>query len=284
MEEVVPEGVKQELEQVTAIYNMIVEFFVAYSFQIIGALIIMLLGFWIAGKVSNWVFKLTQRHDLDITLSRFVTSCTKILIIAMVAIVALNKLGISVTPLLAMIGAIGLGAGLAVQGLLSNYSSGLTIVLTRPFVVGDTISVQDVTGLVKEVHLSHTLLTNEDGVDISIPNKHIVGEIIHNSKANTLAELAIDIAYSEDAEAAIAEISRVIAGFEEVSSDPKPQVGIEAFAASGVTIGYRVWLPTEKYFDTLYRINLAVFNALKAKGVEIPFPQREVRILNPEAK
>jgi small conductance mechanosensitive channel len=284
MEEVVPEGVKQELEQVTAIYNMIVEFFVAYSFQIIGALIIMLLGFWIAGKVSNWVFKLTQRHDLDITLSRFVTSCTKILIIAMVAIVALNKLGISVTPLLAMIGAIGLGAGLAVQGLLSNYSSGLTIVLTRPFVVGDTISVQDVTGLVKEVHLSHTLLTNEDGVDISIPNKHIVGEIIHNSKANTLAELAIDIAYSEDAEAAIAEISRVIAGFEEVSGDPKPQVGIEAFAASGVTIGYRVWLPTEKYFDTLYRINLAVFNALKAKGVEIPFPQREVRILNPEAK
>jgi small conductance mechanosensitive channel len=284
MEEVVPEGVKQELEQVTAIYNMIVEFFVAYSFQIIGALIIMLLGFWIAGKVSNWVFKLTQRHDLDITLSRFVTSCTKILIIAMVAIVALNKLGISVTPLLAMIGAIGLGAGLAVQGLLSNYSSGLTIVLTRPFVVGDTISVQDVTGLVKEVHLSHTLLTNEDGVDISIPNKHIVGEIIHNSKANTLAELAIDIAYSEDAEAAIAEISRVIAGFEEVSGDPKPQVGIEAFAASGVTIGYRVWLPTEKYFDSLYRINLAVFNALKAKGVEIPFPQREVRILNPEAK
>jgi small conductance mechanosensitive channel len=284
MEEVVPEGVKQELEQVTAIYNMIVEFFVAYSFQIIGALIIMLLGFWIAGKVSNWVFKLTQRHDLDITLSRFVTSCTKILIIAMVAIVALNKLGISVTPLLAMIGAIGLGAGLAVQGLLSNYSSGLTIVLTRPFVVGDTISVQDVTGLVKEVHLSHTLLTNEDGVDISIPNKHIVGEIIHNSKANTLAELAIDIAYSEDAEAAIAEISRIIAGFEEVSGDPKPQVGIEAFAASGVTVGYRVWLPTEKYFDSLYRINLAVFNALKAKGVEIPFPQREVRILNPEAK
>ncbi|BFM17660.1 small-conductance mechanosensitive channel MscS [Maricurvus nonylphenolicus] len=284
MEEVVPDGVKQELEQVTAIYNMIVEFFVAYSFQIIGALIIMLLGFWIAGKVSNWVFNLTQRHNLDITLSRFVTSCTKVLIIAMVAIVALNKLGISVTPLLAMIGAIGLGAGLAVQGLLSNYSSGLTIVLTRPFVVGDTISVQGVTGLVKEVHLSHTLLTNEDGVEISIPNKHIVGEIIHNSKANTLAELAIDIGYGEDAETAIEEINRVIAGFEEVCSDPKPQVGIEAFAASGVTIAYRVWLPTEKYFDSLYRINLDVFNALKAKGVEIPFPQREVRILNPEAK
>lgn len=284
MEEVVPEGVKQELEQVTAIYNMIVEFFVAYSFQIIGALIIMLLGFWIAGKVANWVFALTQRHNLDITLSRFVTSCTKILIIAMVAIVALSKLGISVTPLLAMIGAIGLGAGLAVQGLLSNYSSGLTIVLTRPFVVGDTITVQGVSGLVKEVHLSHTLLTNEDGVDIMIPNKHIVGEIIHNSQANTLAEIAIDIAYSADPEIAIAAINDALSAFEEISGEPKPQVGIEVFAGSGITIGIRAWLPTVKYFDTLYRVNLAVFNALKDKDIEIPFPQREVRILNPEAQ
>ncbi|GGB93489.1 mechanosensitive ion channel protein [Marinobacterium zhoushanense] len=275
------ESVKQELEQVQEIYNLVVEFFVTYSFQIVGAIIILLLGLWVASKVSNWSLALMQRHNLDITLSRFVASCVKILIIAMVAVVALGKLGISVTPLLAMIGAVGLGAGLAVQGLLSNYSAGLTIVLTRPYVVGDTISVQGVTGQVKEVHLSHTLLTNEDGVEISIPNKHVVGEIIHNSHANTLAEVSIDIAYSADPEHACNLLKSTLVKFsDEICQEPAPQVGIEAFGESGITLGIRIWLPTERYYDLLYKANLAMFNALKAEGIEIPFPQREVRLLN----
>ncbi|MBV1787605.1 mechanosensitive ion channel family protein [Marinobacterium sp. D7] len=275
------ESVKQELAQVQEIYNLVVEFFVNYSFQIVGAVIVLLLGLWVASKVSNWSLALMQRHNLDITLSRFIASCVKILIIAMVAVVALGKLGISVTPLLAMIGAVGLGAGLAIQGLLSNYSAGLTIVLTRPYVVGDTISVQGVTGQVKEVHLSHTLLTNEDGVEISIPNKHVVGEIIHNSHANTLAEVSIDIAYSADPEQACNLLKSTLATFgDEICQEPGPQVGIEAFGESGITLGIRIWLPTERYYDLLYRANLAMFNALRAEGIEIPFPQREVRLLN----
>jgi len=278
------ESVKQELVQFQAIYNQVVEFFVNYSFQIVGALIVLLLGLWVAGKVSNWSLALMQRHNLDITLSRFIASCVKILIVAMVAIVALGKLGISVTPLIAMIGAVGLGAGLAIQGLLSNYSAGLTIVLTRPYIVGDTIQVQGVSGQVKEVHLSHTLLTNEDGVDISIPNKHVVGEIIHNSHANTLAEIAIDIAYSADPEQAAERLKSALAEFgDDICQDPSPQVGIQAFGESGITLGVRVWLPTERYYDLLYRINLALFNALKEAGIEIPFPQREVRLLNRES-
>ncbi len=275
------ETVKQELVQFQEIFNMVVQFFVNYSFQILGAILILMLGLLMASKVSNWSLALMQRHNLDVTLSRFIASCVKILIVAMVAVVALGKLGISVTPLIAMIGAVGLGAGLAIQGLLSNYSAGLTIVLTRPYVVGDTIQVQGVSGLVKEVHLSHTLLTNEDGIEISIPNKHVVGEIIHNSHANTLAEVAIDIAYSADPEHASKLLKSVLAGFdEEICQDPAPQVGIEAFGESGITLGVRVWIPTERYYDLLYRVNLALFKALKEAGIEIPFPQREVRLLN----
>lgn len=275
------ETVKQELVQFQEIFNMVVQFFVNYSFQILGAILILMLGLLLASKVSNWSLALMQRHNLDVTLSRFIASCVKILIVAMVAVVALGKLGISVTPLIAMIGAVGLGAGLAIQGLLSNYSAGLTIVLTRPYVVGDTIQVQGVSGLVKEVHLSHTLLTNEDGIEISIPNKHVVGEIIHNSHANTLAEVAIDIAYSADPEHASELLKSVLAGFdEEICQDPAPQVGIEAFGESGITLGVRVWIPTERYYDLLYRVNLALFKSLKEAGIEIPFPQREVRLLN----
>ncbi|SEG19113.1 mechanosensitive ion channel family protein [Marinobacterium lutimaris] len=276
------EQVTQELAQFQEIYGIVVEFFVNYSFHIVGAILIMLVGLWVAGKISGMVFALTQRHNLDITLSRFIASCVKVILVAMVAIVALGKLGISVTPLVAMIGAVGLGAGLAVQGLLSNYSAGLTIVLTRPFVVGDTISVQGVTGLVKEVHLSHTMVTNEDGVEISIPNKHIIGEIIQNSHQHMLAELSIDIAYSAKPERAIAALNRALAEYsEELCQDPTPQVGIEKFADSGITIGIRAWIPTERYYELLYKVNLSLFNALKAEGIEIPFPQREVRLLNP---
>lgn len=278
----IPASVVQELSQVTAIYNLIVEFFVAYSFQIVGAIIILLLGFWVASKVSKWVFALTQRHHLDVTLSRFITSCTKILIITMVAVIALGKLGVSVTPLLAMIGAVGLGAGLAIQGLLSNYSAGLTIVITRPFVVGDTIRVQDVSGMVKEVHLSHTLLTNEDGVEISIPNKHIVGEIIHNSQANTLAEISIDIGYGEKPEVAIAVIRHALARLPVVGQQPTPLIGVEVFASSGIRLGVRVLLPTARYFELLYQTNLAIFNALKDNNIEIPFPHQDIRILKSE--
>lgn len=274
------QSVQQELEQVAAIYSLVTEFFVNYSFQLVGAFIIFLLGLWIAGKISRWVFRLTQHHQLDITLSRFIASFAKILVIAMVAIVALNKLGISVTPLLAMIGAIGLGAGLAVQGLLSNYSAGMTIILTRPFVVNDTISVKNVTGQVKEVHLAFTLLTNEDGVQISIPNKHIIGEIIHNSGAHSLAEIQLGIAYSANPELAISTINEALAAFDSIAQSPKAQVGIEGFGASSIDLGLRVWLPTDSFYQLLYQINLAVFNALKEKGIAIPFPQQEVRLLN----
>jgi small conductance mechanosensitive channel len=270
---------EQEIQQAQAIYNLITEFFVNYSFQIIGALIIFGLGILVARKVSDLVLKLCEKKELDITLSRFAASTTKLAIIVMVAVIALGKVGISVTPFIAAIGALGLGAGLAMQGLLSNYGAGLNIILTRPFVVGDTIRVKGVAGLVMEVHLAVTVLADEDDVVITIPNRHIIGEIIHNSSADTLAEETVGISYDSDPEKAIAVIRKAIEETDNVTTDRPPQVGIEDFADSSINIGIRFWAPTNRYFDTRYRANAAIFNALKANGIDIPFPQREVRIL-----
>ena len=270
---------EQEIQQAQAIYNLIAEFFVNYSFQILGALIIFVLGILVARKVSAIVLKLCERKELDITLSRFAASATKIAIIVMVAVIALGKVGISVTPFLAAIGALGLGAGLAMQGLLSNYGAGLNIILTRPFVVGDTIRVKGVAGLVKEVNLACTLLADEDDVAITIPNRHIIGEIIHNSNADTLAEETVGISYASDPDKAIAVIRQALAETDKVNQERPPQVGIEDFADSSINIGIRFWAPTTHYFDTRYRSNAAIFGALKAAGIEIPFPQREVRML-----
>jgi len=151
---------EQELQQAQEIYNLMVEFMVNYSFQIVGAIIIVLLGMFVGKKVSGLIENLMVRKNIDVTLSHFAAGFVKILIVAMTAIIALGKIGISVTPFVAAIGAVSLGAGLALQGLLSNYGAGLSIIVARPFIVGDTISVQGVTGIVKEVKLAYTVLSN----------------------------------------------------------------------------------------------------------------------------
>lgn len=274
------EQLGKELEQAQEIYKLVVEFFVNYSFQILGALLIFMIGLLVARKVSAVIFNFCQKKELDITLSRFIASATKIVVLVMVGIIALGKIGISITPFLAAVGALSLGAGLAVQGLLSNYGAGLNIILTRPFVVGDTISVQGVSGQVKEVQLAFTVLTNEDGEQITIPNRHIVGEIIHNSFEYTLAELSIGIAYSEDPEKAIRLITNCLSDLDGVTDDKRPQVGIEGFGDSSINIGIRIWLPTQHYFALQYEANRRIFAALQEDGVVIPFPQQEVRVLN----
>lgn len=270
---------EQELEQVTEVYNLIVTYLVTYSFQILGAIIILAIGFFLGRRLSNLVLKLCEARDLDITLSRFFASCTRIAVVASAVVIALPKLGIQITPFIAAIGALGLGAGLAIQGLLSNYGAGLSIILSRPFVVGDTIRVQGVWGVVKEVHLAFTMLTNEDGEIITIPNKHIVGEIIHNSQADTVLELSVGIAYSSDTEAAIAAITEKLSQVEGLSQSRPVQIGIESFGDSSVNLGIRCWVKTEQFYEVKFLSNQLIFDALKDKGIEIPYPQREVRML-----
>ena len=188
-----------ELQQVEKYYNLITEYLVTYSMQIVGAILILVFGLWISQKVSNMVAALMQRHNIDITLTNFISNVIKVLLIIMFLIIALGKIGISVTPFVAAIGAASLGAGLALQGMLSNYGAGLAIIATRPFVVGDTIEVKGVSGQVKTIELGYTILINEEKVEITIPNKHIVGEILHNSFSYSLVKGEIDIAYDANA-------------------------------------------------------------------------------------
>jgi small conductance mechanosensitive channel len=274
---------EEELQQAQEIYNLIVNYLVTYSFQILAAIIIMLLGNLVAKKVSAFLEGFMVNKGLDITLSRFAASFVKIVIIAFAAITALDMLDISVTPFVAAVGALSLGAGLALQGLLSNYGAGVSIIVARPFVVGDTIKVQGVTGVVKEVKLAYTILSNEDEVEITIPNRHIVGEIIHNSQENSIIESTVGIAYASDTERAIAVILRAVTSTEGVSAAKPPQIGIDNFGDSSIDIGMRYWVPTDKLFATKYRVNQAVFKALEENGIEIPFPQRDVHLLSAEA-
>ncbi|MDG2176999.1 MAG: mechanosensitive ion channel [Gammaproteobacteria bacterium] len=269
---------EEELQQAQEVYDMIVNYMVTYSFQIVGAIIIMVLGMYVGRKIADLIENIMVKKSIDVTLSHFAASFVKIIIISFTAIIALGKLGISVTPFVAAIGALSLGAGLALQGLLSNYGAGISIIVARQFIVGDTISVLGVTGVVKEVKLDLTRLGNEDGVDITIPNKHIVGQIIHNSGESSVVESSIGIASASDAEEAISVIRQAVVNTAGVHKT-KPQVGIEAFGDSSINIGMRFWVKTEALFDTQYKVNLAVFRVLAKNNIEIPFLQRHVHLI-----
>lgn len=270
----------EQIEQFQQIWQIVMNFLVNYSFQLIGALFVFILGLIVAKRVAGVVVNLCQRKNLDITLSQFIGNVSKIVVLTMIAIVCLNMIGISVTPFVAAIGALGLGAGLAVQGLLSNFGAGLNIILTRPFVVGDTIKVQGELGVVKEIRLAYTLLTDEDGVNILVPNRHIVGEILHNSHNYSLLELSVGVAYDSDLNNVLNLLNEAVKSHDSLAKEPAPQIGIGEFADNAVNIDMRFWVLTEKLFETKFQLNKIIWDTLCEHNITIPFPQRDVNIVH----
>ena len=271
-----------ELETIQQIYNVIVEFIINYSFQILGAIIILIVGAKLAGWLGRLVTNLCEKKNVDITLARFLGNVVKILTLTFVIIIAIGKFGISIAPFIAALGAIAFGASFAISGPVSNYGAGLVIILSRPFVIGDTITINNVSGLVEEIHLATTILTTEDDEKITIPNKHIIGEILLNSYNNRIVESSVGISYQDDPEKAIEVIREALSKINDICSEPPPQIGIEAFGESSIDLGMRYWVPTKKYFQTLYRGNLVVHKALKEAQITIPFPQRDVNLTRSE--
>jgi len=271
---------QDEIKTVQKLINIVIDFFVNYSFQVVGAILVLVIGVVVARAVSSFFLKLFEKKEFDITLSKFIAATVKGIILGFAFIVAIGKFGITIAPFIAALAAMAFGASFAIQGPLANYGAGLVIILTRPFVVGNTIKVSDVSGIVDEIKLGATILTDEDGVKITIPNKHIVGEIIHNSEERKIVEEMVGISYDSDPEKAIQIIKEALEAFQEISKEPPPQIGIQEFGDSSINIGLRYWIPTNKYFKILYQVNLSVYKHLKAKNIAIPFPQRDVHIVS----
>lgn len=269
-----------QLTSLQKLIDTLIEFSVSYSFQVLGALIVLVIGFVIGRWVSELVLKICQGRKLDITLSKFIAGVVKISILAFATIIALGKFGITIAPFVAAIGAAIFGATYALQGPLSNYGAGLTIILGRPFVVGDTVTVNDVSGIVEEVKLACTTLLTEDGVRITIPNKKIVGEILYNSKSNRVVDGVVGVSYDNDPEAAINLVKKTVGRFSEVVTNPPAQIGIKEFGDSSINIGYRYWVPTTKFYQLSGAINLAIFKAFQEAEINIPFPQRDVHVIS----
>ncbi len=265
-------NVEQNVKQASKLLDTLIEFAVNYGFQIVGALVFLLIGLKLAGWLGGKVRALCVKRDIDVTLAGFIGNVVRIVVIVFVAVITLGNFGISIAPLIALAGASAFGATVALQGPLSNYGAGLSIVLSRPFTVGDTITVRDVSGVVDKVSLAQTVLVSEDGERISIPNKEIVGQVLLNTRTRRLVETKIAVAQSTDVAKAVDAIKSAIGGFAETRDGSPPQVGVHDFAYGGLVLGARFWVPSERYFQLRYAINQAILESLRGAGTPFLAP------------
>ncbi len=199
--------------------------------------------------------------------------------LGLVLVVALQNLGVQLLPLIAGIGIAGAGVALAMQGVLSNVAAGLTIIFTKPFRIGEYISIAGEEGEVRSISLFSTVLRHADLSDVVIPNRKIVGEILHNYGTIRQLALAVHVGYQEDFDAAARAAHEVLAANPRVLREPAPVVLVAALADSSVEIGVRPWVAVGDYGSATGEINQALVQAFRARGIGIPPPQQEVRLL-----
>jgi len=268
---------------VQTVFDTSATFLVNYGFEVIGAIVVLFVGAKLSKWLSGATLKFMTRRDIDPTVSSFAAGTVRGAVLSFAIIVALGKFGITIAPIIAAIGALAFGSTMAMQGVLSNFGGGLSLLLFRPFRNGDTIQVADVSGVVESVKLGATTLIDEDGVRITVPNRHIVGEVLRNSLGHRIVESKVGIGYQDDPEQAIAAIRGALSRIPDVQQTPAPTIGIQEFGDSAIVMGYRYWVPSKQVIQLSYAVNLAVFKALKEARISIPFPQREVRMLGPSA-
>ena len=256
-----------------------VDLLIRYGFQVLGAIVILAVGLLLARWVGAGLARALERRALEPPVRVLMVRVVKVVVLIFTLVVALDKFGFQVAPLVAGIGVAGLGIGIALQGVLSNLVAGLSIILTKPFRVGEYIQLVGVQGEVSKIELFSTSLVNLDRSRVVIPNRRIVGEILHNFGAVRQLGLTVGVAYGSNLSQAQTMIREVLAANPRVLKDPAPVVGIVALGDSAVTIGIAPWVAVADYLTAQAEIYQAVLERFRAGRIEIPFPQREVRML-----
>jgi small conductance mechanosensitive channel len=247
--------------------------------KLLVAIIVMTAGYFTANWVAAGLGRMLQKLELEPPVRQLLLSITRVLVLIVFAIMALQNLGVELLPLVAGLGVAGAGIALAMQGVLGNLVAGLTIILTRPFRVGEYISIVGEEGQVAEIRLSSTTLSHLDLSQVVIPNRKIVGEILHNYGRVRQLQIEVGVAYDTDLNHALSTVREVLKANPRVLENPAPVIHVSQLADSSVTIGIRPWTSTTDYGPSAGEIRKALVEAFRARGIIIPFPQREVRLL-----
>lgn len=255
-------------------------FIVAYGFQIVGALLILAGGFILAKWVGNILMKALMKREMEPPLRTLLVRIVRLLIFLLTFVIALDKFGVNVTTLVTGIGVAGVGVGLAMQGVLGNLIAGLFIIFVKPFRVGEYIELLGVQGEVKNIELFSTQLLHPDRSRVIIPNRKIVGEILHNFGSMRQFTLKFSVPYNTNISQAVALIREIVVNHPRVIKDPAPGVGISEFGDSAIVISVSPWTSVKDYGAAQGELNQSIYQRLLDAKISSPFPQHEIRILN----
>jgi small conductance mechanosensitive channel len=260
----------------------------AYGLQVLGAIVVLIVGWIASGLGARWTAKgLAKTGRVDATLTGFLSSLVKYLILIVMVIMVLNLFGVQTTSLIAVLGAASLAIGLALQGTLSNVAAGVMLLLFRPFKVGDYIEGGGQAGTVKTITLFVSELATPDNVQIIVPNSQLWGSAIKNYKnysfhATRRVDMVLGISYEDDVEKAVGIVEQMAQDDGRVLADPPPQIVVGELGASSVDIVIRLWCNAADYWTLKFDMTKALKLRMDAEGISIPYPQRTVHVVGVE--
>lgn len=268
------------LTQVEKYTELAVRYGTEYGIKIAGALLIFLIGKWVAGKIVLLIKKGMEKAGVDPTLISFAANATYVALIVVVVIAAISNLGVETTSFVAVFGAAGLAVGLALKDTLSNVGAAVLIIFFRPFKVGDFIEASGVMGTVSAMNLFSTTLTTSDNRAIIIPNGALIaGNIINYTGNNTRRiDMTFQIGYKDNIHNAKEVVMGVLQSHEKVLKDPEPIVAVGALERDGVQLIARPWVAVDDYWNVMFEITESVKLEFDRHGITVPFPQMDLHV------
>ena len=266
-----------------SVKDQIIAFLVKYGIQAVGGLIIFVCGLFLAGAVGRVVKKSLTRFKLEPPVELLIVRGVKLIIIVFALILTVAKIGVEIAPLVAGMGVVGVGIGLAMQGVLANFVAGLVIIFTKPFRVGEYIELVGESGVVNMIDLLSTRLSHFDKSIVVIPNRKIVGEIFHNYGAIRQLDLAIGVNYDSDLRAVERAVRDVLARNPKILKEPVAGYGVTELDDSSINIAIKPWVSIHDFPSVPGELYQAIVETFREQRIQMPFPQREIRILNYDA-
>lgn len=263
-----------------AIIDTVLEYGALYGLRLLGAVIILLVGRWVAKVVRRVVERLMGNSQVDATLIKFTGNLVYTLLMVVVVLAALNQIGVQTTSFIAIIGAAGLAIGFALQGSLSNFAAGIMMIVFRPFKVGDFIQGGGEAGTVEEIALFTTQLKTPDNKTIIVPNSKITGDNITNfsAKDTRRVDLVIGVSYQDDLKKVKEVLADILAKDERVLKDPAPTIGVVALGDSSIDFAVRPWVNAADYWGVYFDLLQGIKERFDKERISIPFPQRDIHV------
>ena len=268
-----------DLETIEQLKVTIIDLAVRFGPRLLAAILVLAVGIALSRWLGRWFDRGLARIELEPPVRLLVSRIARVLLLALFVIVALQNLGVELLPLIAGLGVAGAGIALATQGVLGDLVAGLSIIFSKPFRIGDYISIADEEGRVEAIRLFSTVLGHPDRSRIVIPNRKISGEILHNFGQMRQLDVVVGVAYDTDLDGALAALRELLDGNPRVIKDPAPVIQTIRLADSSVQISVRPWVPVLDFGAATSDINQSILETFRSRGIVIPYPRHDVQLV-----